>query len=170
MDVYYKGRRRKAQLVGAFISCLLLVALAGCGKTDLIRVNADAINSLSTALKIADAAYTSGAIKAETQREILTTGERVGKVLVEVNEFAASLPDGQAPSSADKAKILTSLDAAISHLSKLVAQGAFFTGAESQKAYYRFARPAQAAVVSLKAAILKLQPAERQATPPASQS
>lgn len=144
-------------LMAVIVLCL---AFTSCGKKDLVRLNADAISLLGAALKTSDAAYRSGFLDAEAQRGILIAGEQARKVLVEVNNFAASLPDGQLPAADEKAKILTALDAAISHLNNLVADGVLFTDVRAQRTYYRYVRPAQATVVAIKTAILKLEAAK----------
>lgn len=144
---------RKLILLVIFCCC----SFWACGKKDLVRLNSDAITLLAAALRTSDAAYQSGFLSAETEREILMSGEQTRKVLLEVNAFASFLPDGQLPAAEQKTKVLTALDAAISHMNSLVAQGALFTEVKSQKTYYRYIRPAQTVVMILRATILKIE-------------
>lgn len=158
MDTCFRTfeRNRKVMLVALFCVLFFATAAKSCGKADLVRLNADAITSLQSALTIADAAYNSGFLSAETQREILAAGEKARKTLVAVNEFAASIPDGAIPDAESKLRILTALDAAIKQMDSLVDAGVFFKQDKGRQNYYRAARPARAAIVSIKAAILKL--------------
>lgn len=146
--------RLRFRLAVVLLACF--VASVGCGKKDLLRLNADAITSLTAALQSADAAYRSGFLSADAQRGILTGGEAARKSLVALNEFAQAYPEGALPTEEAKTKALTVVNEAIAQVNALVEQGVFFTSPDAQKAYYRYIRPAQAMVLAIRTAIIKI--------------
>lgn len=143
--------RRRTYLLAAI---LIAIACQGC-KTSLTKLNSDAITLLTASLQSADAAHQRGFLAEPSYREVLTTGESTRKILVEINAFAKSLPE-KPPSDDQKLRLLTAINSAIAGMDSLVAAGSMFQNPEAQAGYYRFARPAQAAIVALSQAIEKI--------------